>query len=302
MRCSCRTAARFSSGHPKASSYGSSCCPTGKAARLDRRVLPGRATFEGKTLDDAQLTSFDKTGLTARGTEDYDAKAQYAAWRAAKIKARAVVSALDEVDLAEQAARREPLRVEPYRALFDLHMKRREWDAAWCAAAVLARLEDATDAERVHYERFARREATPVDAPLDDARVYEAPQPQRFDTDPPTVDVHRLHAAAKSVMVERSSGGIEKSADRAAFVVSGSFAPFDNLKDAETSRASREALFPFAASLSTSAVTSVATSTRGVRAPSRRCASMRRCMAARRAEVLLANAISSSSRDRTFIR
>jgi hypothetical protein len=199
------------------------------------------------------------------------------------------------IELAEEAARRDGLQVAPYRHLFGLHTKLREWDAAWCAAAVLVLLGDATDDERAHYERFAPREATPVAAALDQLQlqsllVYEDDRERAFASgsdeirldrwandhdrvtlahergwaervlglrterffrgEPPTLDAEVLYVAAKAVIYERppeapqSPDAIDRSANRVALVLSGSFAAFEKVNP----RAAGDALFPFAAS------------------------------------------------------
>ncbi len=52
---------------------------------------------------------------------------------------------------------RDPLSIDPYRALYRLHLQERSCDQAWCAAAAMAFLEKADAEERRFYEDYKPR-------------------------------------------------------------------------------------------------------------------------------------------------
>ncbi len=74
----------------------------------------------------------------------------------------------DAVSAYVAAARVDPKLRQSYERLLDIHLHRRELDAAWCAVSMLAVLDRLDQAKREIYEDHVPRRLRPLRAPLDD--------------------------------------------------------------------------------------------------------------------------------------
>ena len=74
-----------------------------------------------------------------------------------------------EAAIAEHAIvlKRDPLRVEPYRALYSLYTRLHDYDRSWCMAAALSFLEKATEEEKRFFEEYRPRGMLAVKGRLD---------------------------------------------------------------------------------------------------------------------------------------
>ena len=62
---------------------------------------------------------------------------------------------------------KDPMRLEPYRHLYNLYLKMHEYDRAWCMCAALAFLHKATDEETQFFEQYRPRAMIQVKSRLD---------------------------------------------------------------------------------------------------------------------------------------
>jgi tetratricopeptide (TPR) repeat protein len=79
--------------------------------------------------------------------------------------------ATDQADLAieeqQEILRKDPLRVDPYRALYRLYVKKQEYDPAWCMCQALAFLGKADEEETKFFEDYRAKGMLQVKARLD---------------------------------------------------------------------------------------------------------------------------------------
>jgi len=79
--------------------------------------------------------------------------------------------ATDQADLAieeqQEILRKDPLRVDPYRALYRLYVKKQEYDPAWCMCQALAFLGKADEEERKFFDDYRAKGMLQVKSRLD---------------------------------------------------------------------------------------------------------------------------------------
>ncbi|MEN9581916.1 MAG: hypothetical protein RJA70_4925, partial [Pseudomonadota bacterium] len=63
---------------------------------------------------------------------------------------------------------KDPLKIEPHRALYRLHLHKRDYDAAWCSAAAMAFMRKAEEEEQRFYEDYRPQGMLPVKGRLND--------------------------------------------------------------------------------------------------------------------------------------
>ena len=68
----------------------------------------------------------------------------------------------------QEILQRDPLRPEPYRALYKIYLRQQSYDAAWCTAAALAFFQKADAEELQFFEDYRPRGMLPVKGRLDD--------------------------------------------------------------------------------------------------------------------------------------
>jgi tetratricopeptide (TPR) repeat protein len=71
------------------------------------------------------------------------------------------------VEQQEEILKTDPTRVEPYRALYRLYLKKQSYDEAWCLAAALSFLRKADDEERKFFDDYKPTSLLPVKMRID---------------------------------------------------------------------------------------------------------------------------------------